>query len=258
MNVTLKSTVARKALRTVYSDNDNNLNKYDNSDFQFNSFTRLPFYLNGDDSNFFPKKRGNYKKKKPFTDLTRDSNVDLDYANNKFAIDYLDISDLQRKENRPHNIEIVKHMTPQLTNEEKFKILKLLQLRSRRMVPLQKNNKRFFSFVDSFSDSESSEPESSTEVETEKSEDKETKNNATTKTSKRYRIINNSEESSEDSSSDSDRIVYIQAPGRFIDADDDLRRRLPQFLPKRMHWNEDDHHNLRNYWIKGPRGKYPR
>ncbi|CAK1553300.1 unnamed protein product [Leptosia nina] len=71
-----------------------------------------------------------------------------------------------------------------------------------------------------------------------------------------------------DSSEASDEVVkpkrgrkdpfnYMQAPTRIYEIELDLRRRLPHFLPKRHHWDEEDFKNLRNYWIHGPQGKYP-
>ncbi|RVE46046.1 hypothetical protein evm_009326 [Chilo suppressalis] len=51
---------------------------------------------------------------------------------------------------------------------------------------------------------------------------------------------------------------YLQA-GRLIDpsSGDEFRRRLPMFLPKRYHWQEEDIHNLGYYWFNGPQGRYP-
>ncbi|CAG9790543.1 unnamed protein product [Diatraea saccharalis] len=55
-----------------------------------------------------------------------------------------------------------------------------------------------------------------------------------------------------------DKEYYLQA-GRIIDpySDDEFRRRLPVFLPKRYHWQEEDIHNLGYYWFNGPQGRYP-
>ncbi|XP_046976014.1 uncharacterized protein LOC124542125 [Vanessa cardui] len=50
------------------------------------------------------------------------------------------------------------------------------------------------------------------------------------------------------------QILYMQGPSRLYR--EDGRRRLPYFFPKRLHWNEDDVKNLRDYWINGPQGKY--
>lgn len=41
------------------------------------------------------------------------------------------------------------------------------------------------------------------------------------------------------------------------DADEDRRRRLPQFLPKRYHWDPSDINELGYYWFNGPKGRYP-
>lgn len=41
------------------------------------------------------------------------------------------------------------------------------------------------------------------------------------------------------------------------DNNEDQRRRLPQFLPKRYHWDPSDIHDLGYYWFNGPKGKYP-
>lgn len=55
-----------------------------------------------------------------------------------------------------------------------------------------------------------------------------------------------------------DEEVYVQG-NRYISAADseDGRRRLPQFLPKRYHWEPDEMQDLGYYWFNGPKGKYP-
>ncbi|XP_047543092.1 uncharacterized protein LOC125075395 [Vanessa atalanta] len=50
------------------------------------------------------------------------------------------------------------------------------------------------------------------------------------------------------------QVLYMQGPSRLYQ--EDSRRRLPYFFPKRLHWDENDIKSLRNYWINGPQGKY--
>ncbi|CAH4033142.1 unnamed protein product [Pieris brassicae] len=50
---------------------------------------------------------------------------------------------------------------------------------------------------------------------------------------------------------------YMQGPSRIYEMNLDRRRRLPQFLPKKHYWDENDFKELRSFWIHGPQGKYP-
>ncbi|XP_050360271.1 uncharacterized protein LOC126780057 [Nymphalis io] len=50
------------------------------------------------------------------------------------------------------------------------------------------------------------------------------------------------------------QVLYMQGPSRLYE--EDSRRRLSYFFPKRLHWDEYDMKTLRNYWLNGPQGKY--
>lgn len=39
--------------------------------------------------------------------------------------------------------------------------------------------------------------------------------------------------------------------------DENMRRRLEHFLPKRYHWNPEEIHDLGHFWFNGPKGLYP-
>ncbi|XP_028160991.1 serrate RNA effector molecule homolog [Ostrinia furnacalis] len=40
-------------------------------------------------------------------------------------------------------------------------------------------------------------------------------------------------------------------------SEEDARRRIQHFLPKRFHWEPEDIQNLGYYWFNGPQGRYP-
>lgn len=184
-----------------------------------------------------------------------DSGEDMDrsfHGYNNFSHDYVDINDLLRTDKKLVPV-------PKKDKNKKsynFKVLKPNKF-DRFTYDLTKfrrdNRKRKYKSDDS--ESSGSSEESSLE----------NVNQGRIAKNKRFQIVDKSNSDSSESLEEikqrkrkkkskisKDGMMYMQSPSRLYE----LRRRLPNFFPKRYHWDEDDIKDLRNYWFSGPQGKY--
>ncbi|CAG9577604.1 unnamed protein product [Danaus chrysippus] len=181
-----------------------------------------------------------------------DSGEDLDrsfHGYNNFSHDYVDINDLLRtnklvqKKDKNKKSYIFKVLKPNKFDRFTYDLTKFRR----------DNRKRKYKSEDSDSSDETE--ESSLE----------NVNQGRIAKNKRFQIAEKSNSDSSDSSEEikqrkrkkkskipSDGMMYMQSPSRLYE----LRRRLPNFFPKRYHWDENDMKDLRNYWFSGPQGKY--
>lgn len=172
-----------------------------------------------------------------FTDISKRENSE-NTKNKNFSQDYLDIKDLLRSKSGP---------------QKKKKYVFQIANPTERHVQNKPNFSNFRKFSSNkigdkilrTSSYEASESSGSEEIPEKKKHQESSESES--------ELSNDVEVTTRRPKAKSGQLLYIQSPSHIYSPS---RRRLPYFLPKRYHWDEDDIKNLHDYWFNGPQGKY--
>ncbi|KAL0858462.1 hypothetical protein ABMA27_012332 [Loxostege sticticalis] len=222
--------------------------------------------------------------KKPFADLTREERVDATMRTTfnmpEFSTDYIDFRDLRmrleddmRKSNKRKKLFLRSYSSSE-TDSGSYEMQKSSNYRKPKRFKVIDNGKRQKSDSD---DKSSAEKASKTRKpsKTKKTKSYWDSDNSDSSSGGEYKKPSSKEYYSQGNGglssdeveepvkpkkykSNKKKEYYLQG-GRIIadvDEDEDRRRRLPNFLPKRYHWAEDEIHNLGFFWFNGPQGRY--
>ncbi|CAH0731131.1 unnamed protein product, partial [Brenthis ino] len=172
-----------------------------------------------------------------FTDISQRENPE-NIKNMSFSQDYLDIKDLLRSKSGS-----------QKKKKFVFQIVNPTERHTENMPNFNNFRKFYANKIDNknlrISSDESSESSGSEEI-----PQKEKRQESSESESE---LSNNAEVTTRKPKTKNGKLLYIQSPTHFYRPS---RRRLPHFLPKRYHWDEEDIKKLHDYWFSGPQGKY--
>ncbi|KAL0808960.1 hypothetical protein ABMA28_012618 [Loxostege sticticalis] len=235
--------------------------------------------------NIQPKNKFTDEIKKPFADLTREERVDATMRTTfnmpEFSTDYIDFRDLRmrleddmRKSNKRKKLFLRSYSSSE-TDSGSYEMQKSSNYRKPKRFKVIDNGKRQKSDSDDKSSEKASKKRKPSKTKKTKSywdsdnSDSSSGGEYKKPSSKEYYSEGNGGLSSDEVEepvkpkkykSNKKKEYYLQG-GRIIadedeDQDEDRRRRLPNFLPKRYHWAEDEIHNLGFFWFNGPQGRY--